>query len=311
MSFDAGAIRAGVFASGRAMTDFFAVITAETDFPDEVAARAAAALGIGAGAARRLSARAVEIPFAADRAPDAAGARDGLGVDVNVVPAAGRRKRVFIADMDSTMIGVECIDELADFAGVKPYVAAITERAMRGELDFEQAIHERVGLLRDLPVSVLQTCYDERVRLNPGARDLVQAMNAAGARTALVSGGFTFFTERVAAAAGFQMHRANTLEQADGRLTGKVVLPVLGQQAKADTLDALCAEQGVSAHAVAAIGDGANDLSMIRKAGLGIAYRAKPALRAEADAILDHSDLTAVLALQGIPAWPAGRFIRP
>ncbi|MEM8870866.1 MAG: phosphoserine phosphatase SerB [Pseudomonadota bacterium] len=223
-------------------------------------------------------------------------------VDLNILPKAGRRKSILIADMDSTMIPVECIDELADFAGVKPQVEAITDRAMRGELDFEQAIDARVALLRDLPQSALQACYDQRVHLNPGARVLVGTMNRAGSRTALVSGGFTFFSQRVAAAAGFQSHQANVLEIENGHLTGRVQKPVLGQQAKAEALAALCAERGISTGDALAIGDGANDLVMIREAGLGVAYRAKPALRAEADAILDHSDLTAVLALQGMAA---------
>ena len=225
-----------------------------------------------------------------------------LGVDLIVVPTAGRRKKMLLADMDSTMIQQECIDELADFAGVKPQVSEITERAMRGDLDFEQAIDARVALLRDLPEAALAQCYAERVHLNPGAATLVQTMNAGGARTALVSGGFTFFTERVAQVAGFQSHQANVLLVQDGKLTGAVQKPVLGQQAKADALAALCDERAAEASDVLALGDGANDLAMIRAAGLGVAYRAKPALRAEANAILDHSDLSAVLALQGIPA---------
>lgn len=258
------------------------------------------ALGTAPQTAVRRSTTAVEVPFAADGPLDLRGAVHE--VDINVLPAAGRQKAILIADMDSTMIPVECIDELADFAGVKPKVAAITEAAMRGELDFEQAIDARVGLLKGLPESALQACYDERVHLNPGAQTLVEGMNAQGARTALVSGGFTFFTERVAAAAGFQSHQANVLLSAEGRLTGAVRKPVLGQQAKADALEALCAERGVGPERVVAIGDGANDLAMIRAAGLGVAYKAKPALRAEADAVLDFSDLTAVLALQGLDA---------
>ncbi|NNU80468.1 phosphoserine phosphatase SerB [Halovulum dunhuangense] len=278
----------------------FLVVTTEGVVGDDLVGEVIARAGAGAGTPRRLGKGAVEIPLAA-MIDDLAPLRQGLAADVNQVAADARRKAILIADMDSTIISVECIDELADYAGVKEHVARITEAAMRGELDFEQALFARVELLRGLPVSVLQSCYDERVRLNPGAAAMVGGMNAAGARTALVSGGFTFFTERVAAAAGFQSNQANVLEEADGRLTGSVRLPVLGRQAKADALDALCAERGVTPRDVVAIGDGANDLSMIEKAGLGVAYRAKPALREKADAVLDHSDLTAVLALQGLP----------
>ena len=217
-----------------------------------------------------------------------------------MLPAHGRRKAVLIADMDSTIIGVECIDELADYAGVKPQVAEITERAMRGELNFEEALHARVSLLEGLDVGVLERCYAERVRLNEGAEPMVRGMRARGARTALVSGGFTFFSERVAKAAGFQSHQANTLEVQNGRLTGRVIEPVLGQAAKAKALEALCEERNIGPDQVLAIGDGANDLAMVRAAGLGVAYRPKPALAAEADAVLEHSDLTAVLALQGL-----------
>ena len=223
------------------------------------------------------------------------------GIDANVVPAEGRRKRLLIADMDSTIIGVECIDELADFAGLKAEVAAITEAAMRGELDFEAALVARVGLLRGLPASVLEECYAERVRLNPGARTLVMTMTALGAETALVSGGFAFFSERVAKAAGFARHQANDLLVADGVLTGEVGRPILGRRAKLAALHALAAEAGVRAEAALAVGDGANDGDMVRAAGLGVAYHAKPALAAVADARIEHSDLTALLALQGIP----------
>ena len=207
--------------------------------------------------------------------------------------------------MDSTIIGVECIDELADFAGVKPQVAAITEAAMRGELDFEGALLARVALLKGLPEAVLPRCYDERVRLNPGARTLVRTMAGLCAATALVSGGFGFFTERVAAEAGFARHQANRLVVAGGRLTGEVARPILGREAKLQALDALAAEAGVGREAVLAVGDGANDIDMVRAAGLGVAYRAKPALASAAAARIVHSDLTALLALQGIarPEW--------
>lgn len=282
------------------MKDFVAVITASAPVSGNLADSVAARIGAAAGAPRRLSDRFVEIPFSADEAPPRDAVRPDLPVDVNVIPAHGRRKSVLIADMDSTIIGVECIDELADYAGVKPQVAAITERAMRGELNFEDAIHARVALLAGLDVAVLERCHAERVRLNEGAEPLVRGMRARGARTALVSGGFTFFSERVASAAGFHSHQANTLEVRDGKLTGRVVEPVLGQAAKAQALAALCEECNVGPDQVLAIGDGANDLAMIRAAGLGVAFRPKPALAAEADAVLEHSDLTAVLALQGL-----------
>lgn len=267
-------------------------IAAETD---AAVARMAAA-GMDPRAPRRLAAGAFEIPFAGGDPRRLAGA----GVDANVVPEAGRRKWLLVADMDSTIIGVECIDELADFAGVKPQVAAITEAAMRGELDFEAALEARAALLAGLPESVLQECYEGRVRLNPGARTLARTMAALGAETALVSGGFEFFTARVAAEAGFARHQANRLEVAGGRLTGRVARPILGRAAKRAALEALAAEAGLGLGETLAVGDGANDLDMIRAAGLGVAYRAKPAVAEAADARLDHSDLTALLALQGI-----------
>lgn len=275
------------------------VLTSAAGVPDAAAEAAAA---FATGPARRLAATAVELPATA--VPDGFAL---AGIDVNVVPAAGRRKRLFLADMDSTIIDVECIDELADFAGVKPQVAAITERAMRGELDFEGALVARVALLKGLPEADLQRCYDERVRLNPGARTLVRTMAALGADTALVSGGFTFFSSRVAEAAGFAANAANTLLLADGRLTGEVARPILGREAKLAALDTRCAALGIAPEAALAVGDGANDAAMVSAAGLGVAYHAKPALAAIADARLAHSDLTALLALQGIPesAWTA------
>lgn len=222
-----------------------------------------------------------------------------LPVDVSVQPLDGRRKRLLIADMDSTIIGCECLDELADFAGVKDAVSAITERAMRGELDFEAALRERVAMLKGLPVSALQTCYDERVRLNAGARTLIGTMAASGARCLLVSGGFTFFTKRVAAAAGFAEDRANRLIEADGHLTGEVAEPILGKAAKLATLEQEALSLGLDLSQSIAIGDGANDLAMIEAAGLGIAYRAKPVVAQQAHARIEHTDLTALLYFQG------------
>jgi phosphoserine phosphatase len=270
------------------------VLTAAGGVSDAVATEAAAAAG---GAPRRLASTAVEVPLERPL-PAELGFSD---CDLNIVPVAGRRKRLLIADMDSTIIGVECIDELADFAGLKDQVAAITERAMRGDLDFEAALVARVAVLKGLPAGVLARCYDERVRLNPGARTLVRTMAALGADTGLVSGGFSFFTERVAAAAGFAWHQANDLLVAHGHLTGDVARPILGRAAKRAALEAAAGRGGFGPDSVVAVGDGANDLDMVRTAGLGVAYRAKPALAAAADARLEHSDLTALLALQGIP----------
>ena len=228
-----------------------------------------------------------------------AGLVEGQAVDLCVQPAAGRRKALLIADMDSTIISCECIDELADYAGVKAKVAEITERAMRGELDFEAALRERVAMLRGLSVEVLQRAYDERVRLNPGAATLVKTMAAHGAPGFLVSGGFTFFTSRVMAAAGFTANRANELGQAGGVLTGLVGSPILGREAKLQALKQEAARLGVGLDAALAVGDGANDLAMIEAAGLGVAYRAKPVVAARADAKVDHADLTALLYFQG------------
>jgi phosphoserine phosphatase len=288
------------------MTSHVLVLTASRALDAADAEPARIELGATAGDMRRLGQTALEIPFRAEGAAALKAQRavrralHGAGIDANVVRSVGRRKRLLIADMDSTIIGVECIDEIADFAGVKPQVAEITERAMRGELDFEGALIERVGLLRDLSETALQQTFDERVRLNPGALALVRTMNAMGAMTALVSGGFTFFSTRVAEAAGFQYHQANTLLIEDGRLTGEVAEPILGREAKLEALKRLCAERGFTPDEAVAVGDGANDLAMLGAAGLGVAYRAKPAVAEAAAARLDHSDLTAILHLQGI-----------
>jgi phosphoserine phosphatase len=248
---------------------------------------------------------ACEIPVDGEvdrRLRDIRAALAEYSVDANVIPIEGRRKRLLIADMDSTIIACECIDELADAAGLMDKVAAITERAMRGELVFEDSLRERVALLMGLPVVALEQVYRERVRLNPGARALVQTMNAAGAITALVSGGFTFFTEKVAADAGFAVQCANKLLIDGERLTGFVAEPILGRAAKRDALIELAGGNGLSLDQTMAVGDGSNDLSMIEAAGYGVAYRAKPILKAAAHAQLDHSDLTALLYLQGYRA---------
>jgi phosphoserine phosphatase len=223
-------------------------------------------------------------------------------VDICAQLADGRRKRLLIADMDSTIIGCECLDELADFAGLKDEIAAITERAMRGELEFETALRERVGMLRGLPLSALARTYDERVRLNPGAECLVRTMARNGARCVLVSGGFEYFTSRVAQAAGFQAERANRLLDDGVCLTGLVGEPILGREAKLAALKEEAAELGVDRYETLAVGDGANDLAMIEHAGLGVAYRAKPIVAGQADARVDHAGLTALLYFQGYGA---------
>jgi phosphoserine phosphatase len=246
--------------------------------------------------------RAFDIEIAGDQRTALAAARIAAGrepVDINAVPIAGRRKKLLVADMDSTIINCECLDEIADFAGLKAHVSAITERAMRGEIAFEPALRERVALLKGLPVHRLARVYAERVRLNPGARALVQTMRAHGARTCLVSGGFTYFTTRVAADAGFDDQQANVLEDEDGLLTGTVRPPILGREAKLAALEAEVKALGIAETDALCVGDGANDLAMIGRAGLGVAYHAKPVVAEAAAARIDHGDLTSLLYLQG------------
>ena len=231
-----------------------------------------------------------------------AAARDlarGMDFDINLVATAQRRKKLLVADMDSTIINVECLDELADMAGLKPKIAAITEKAMRGEIEFEAALRMRVGMLKGLPLSALEKTYAQRVRLNPGARSLIATMRAHGAHTMLVSGGFGYFTERVAQAAGFHAERGNTLLDDGTALTGEIGTPILGRQAKREALEEAAAARGISLAESLAVGDGANDLDMIQKAGLGVAYHAKPVVAAAAGAAIVHNDLTALLYLQG------------
>lgn len=223
----------------------------------------------------------------------------GMGIDMAVQPAEGRRKRLLLADMDSTMIRQECIDELAALAGVGEHVAAITARAMNGELDFEAALNERVGLLRDLPEEVITRVWQERITFMPGGHLLVATMRAHGAYAALVSGGFTSFTEKVAQALGFDEHRANTLLAEGGKLTGQVARPILGKQAKLDALLDLSTRLGIDPAQAIAVGDGANDLAMLHRAGMGVALHAKPSVAAECDLRVNHGDLTALLYLQG------------
>ena len=225
----------------------------------------------------------------------------GRPIDANLVLAdlATRRKKLLVADMDSTIIGQECIDEMGGVLGIKARIAAITERAMRGELDFEGALRERMALLAGLDEAALQRIFETRITINPGARALVATMRAQGAFAALVSGGFTFFTCRVAEAVGFDLDRANILEVTNGRLTGRVREPILGREAKLASLLGLAAERGLDTVLSLAVGDGANDLAMIGAAGLGVAFRAKPVVAAEAHASILHGDLTALLYLQG------------
>lgn len=219
--------------------------------------------------------------------------------DICVAPAASRRKALLICDMDSTIIQQECLDELADFAGLKAEISAITERAMRGELEFESALRERVGKLKGLNLASLEQCYRERITLMPGARTLVASMKADGARCVLVSGGFTYFTSRIAGAAGFDTHRGNTLVDDGKALTGTVGEPILGREAKLTALQEEADALGIGLSAAMAIGDGANDLAMIEAAGLGIAYRAKPVTAAASDCAIKVTDLTAALYFQG------------
>ena len=245
---------------------------------------------------------AFDIPCTSDPKAMLAEARNvvgGIDADVNLVATANRRKKLLIADMDSTIVGCECIDELADFVGLKPKVAAITERAMRGELDFPSALRERVALLKGFPLEAMAKVYAERVHLNPGARELTATMRANGGYALLVSGGFTYFTKRVAAEAGFDAHQGNILADDGKALTGRVEDPILGREAKLEALEATVARLGWSADDALAVGDGANDLDMIKRAGLGVAYHAKPIVAAAAGASIVHGDLVGLLYLQG------------
>lgn len=227
------------------------------------------------------------------------GGLQGLGVDLVVQDALGRKKAVLLADMDSTMIQQECIDELADEAGVGPRVAEITRRAMNGELDFEAALRERVGLLKGLPVAVIGSVIRDRITLMPGGRELVATMRANGAYAALVSGGFTAFTAEIAAVLGFDENRANTLISDGEFLTGEVGEPILGKQAKVDALVEITERLKLHEDRVLAVGDGANDLGMLKRAGAGVALHAKPVVAEQCDIRINHGDLTALLFLQG------------
>ncbi len=223
----------------------------------------------------------------------------GAPIDLAVQESETRRKKLLIADMDSTMIGQECIDELAAEVGLKDKVATITARAMNGEIAFEPALRERVALLKGLPVSVVDEVIAKRITLTPGGMELIATMKAKGYYTALVSGGFTVFTSRIAATLGFDENRANILLDADGKLTGEVAEPILGKQAKVDALLEIAERLGISPEDAMAVGDGANDLGMLHVSGAGVALHAKPAVAAEAKIRIDHGDLTALLYLQG------------
>jgi phosphoserine phosphatase len=236
---------------------------------------------------------ACELPFDGKAAPPSL-----PGIDAVVVPTANRRKRLLVADMESTMIENEMLDELADFLGLRDRIAAITARAMNGELDFAAALNERVGLLAGLPVARLDEAA-KSIRYMPGGATLIATMKQHGATCALVSGGFTYFTAMVKTALGFDFEAANMLKH-DGRtLAGAVELPILGKEAKLATLDRLCLERGLHVGETITVGDGANDLPMLKAAGLGVAFRAKPVVAAEVAARIDHGDLTALLYLQG------------
>jgi phosphoserine phosphatase len=266
--------------------------------------RMAARAGLPTGAARTLGPGAVEISLPSPTAEGIEVLRHALAAlgdeaDTALLPAANRKKRLLVSDMDSTMIGQECIDELADFAGLKAEISAITERAMRGELDFDGALKTRVEMLAGLPLTALEQCFAERIRLSPGAATVVRTMADHGARCVLVSGGFTFFTGRVAELAGFHSHHANLLLDSGDRLKGEVREPILGREAKLQALDREAKSLGLSRKDAIALGDGANDLSIISAAGLGIAYLAKPVVAAKADAAINLSDLTTALYFQG------------
>jgi len=276
----------------------------KTILTPEIAERARRALVGESGPVDWLADRiACEVPFAgmSPRAATAAARRalDGYPVDVVAQPRAGRRKRLLVADMDSTIITVETIDELAALAGVGDKVRAITERAMAGALDFSASLRARVAMLEGLEEAALERVFRDTVRLTPGARALVRTMRAHGAHTVLVSGGFTYFTSRVAALAGFNANQGNRLEVDNGRLTGCIVEPIVNRDSKQRALERLASDRGMVLADTMAVGDGANDIGMLRVAGLGVAFRAEETVAEQAAARVDHGDLTALLYLQG------------
>ena len=268
----------------------------------DIASDALAGIGAMPGAPAWLDQGiAADIPFGRVERASARGALEGLlpGIDVVVQPSADRARKLLVADMDSTMITIECIDELADYAGIKPQIAEVTERAMRGELDFESALDARVALLKGLEEGAIDRCHAERVKLMPGAQALIRTMKAHGARTVLVSGGFTVFADKVAESIGFDRAISNRLGLAGGMLDGTVARPIVGSATKRETLIAEREALGLAPSQTLAVGDGANDIPMIEEAGLGVAYHAKPKTAEAADARIEHGDLTALLYVQG------------
>lgn len=247
--------------------------------------------------------RALDVTFEAPRIEPSLNAvreaLDGIATDINQQPLDGRRKNLLIADMDSTIITEESLDALADFIGIKDQVAPVTARAMRGEIDFDTALRDRVRLLEGQPTDLLDRLLEERIHLTGGAEALVRTMVANGAFTALVSGGFTFVTEAVAKRVGFATHRGNVLLTRDGAITGEVAEPILGKEAKLASLREFCSAHGLTLDQTMAVGDGANDIPMLLGAGMGIAFHAKPAVAAAARFTVDHGDLTSLLYLQG------------
>lgn len=286
------------------MTDYVATLIAQPgNDPDLGAALAAVTQAVSSPRVTWLGeGEAVDVGFTTQANQSFGSLQNsvaGRPVDLIVQPTAHRRKTLLVADMDSTMIGQECIDELADYAGFKPQVAELTERAMLGEIDFESALHQRARLLAGLPLEIIAQVFEERITPNPGARTLIATMRAHNATTLLVSGGFTEFAEPVAAAIGFDAIRANQLLSENGELTGTVALPVLGPEAKRAALNEEAARLGIDIADTLAVGDGANDIAMVEAAGLGVAYHAKPKLAEVAAARIDHADLTGLLYLQG------------
>jgi phosphoserine phosphatase len=289
------------------MTHVATLIAApNTGLTDELMARARAALPRATDIQWLAADVAADIGFIPNEDADMRGLSDhlraalgGAPIDIAVQPLADRRKKLLVADMDSTMIGQECIDELADLVGLKDHVSKITERAMRGEIAFEPALRERVALLKGLPVSVIAEVIENRITPTPGGRTLIGTMRAHGAHTVLVSGGFSLFTREIAAMIGFDENHANTLLVENDTLTGFVEEPILGREAKLDTLLELARYLKLPLAQTMAVGDGANDLAMIGRAGLGVAFHAKPAVAAAADVRIDHGDLTALLYVQG------------
>ena len=236
---------------------------------------------------------------AADITALARAALEGTAIDAVCTPLQGRRKKILISDMDSTIIGQECIDELGDAIGVGPDVRKITEDVIGGKIGFPDALRQRMALMKGLQFQVLESVFAERISLNAGARTLVRTMRAHGAFCILVSGGFSFFTSRIASKVGFHDHQANELIFRNERLTGEVVEPILGRSAKLETLKSLCDERGLTPQDVLAVGDGANDIKMIAAAGLGVAYHASKSLKQHANAWIDHGELSALLYAQG------------